>query len=407
MDLQSGYPYPLIKNGLPREYPRLMQSLETDVAILGGGISGALIAYRLTEAGIPCTVLDARSIGLGSTCASTSLLQYELDTPLHELRKRLGHEAADRAYRLCAEYVNTLGKIAKAVGLRDFKFRKSVYYAEDEDDLSFLENEFSARRQAGLAVNLLYRDPLKRTYGFDAPAAIVSETAATTDAYLFTHALFDHVLRNGGQVYDRTRVTRIETGHGVRLVTENGCTVHAKKLVYATGYDTQHLPEKNLVTLSDTYACISEALPEEQPLWPDRAVLWNTACPYLYLRTTPDNRILVGGRDDTPSRPKRRDKRLAAKVRKLTGDFRTLFPHIPFEAEFSWAGTFASTADGLPYIGIHPRFPDRFFSLGYGGNGIVFSAIGADIICGMLTGKTPGHASLFSFHRQSVHYENT
>ena len=74
MKLSSGYPYSLIKNGLPFTYPKLDKNLKTDVLILGGGISGALTAHYLVQEGIECTLIDARTIGLGSTCASTSLL---------------------------------------------------------------------------------------------------------------------------------------------------------------------------------------------------------------------------------------------------------------------------------------------------------------------------------------------
>ena len=82
MNLITGYPYWLINSGLPTNYPKLEKSLKTDIVIIGGGISGALTAYYLTNAGLNCVVVDSRTIGLGSTCASTALLQYELDTPL-------------------------------------------------------------------------------------------------------------------------------------------------------------------------------------------------------------------------------------------------------------------------------------------------------------------------------------
>src|ERR1051326_6104650 len=96
MDLVGGYPYWLIKSGIPYEYPKLLQNVRCDAVIIGGGISGALTAYSLTRAGIECIVVDARSIGLGSTCASTSLLQYELDIPLHQLKKIAGATNAIR-----------------------------------------------------------------------------------------------------------------------------------------------------------------------------------------------------------------------------------------------------------------------------------------------------------------------
>ncbi len=43
MDLKSGYPYWLIKDGLQYSYPKLENSFKTEVAIIGGGISGLLL----------------------------------------------------------------------------------------------------------------------------------------------------------------------------------------------------------------------------------------------------------------------------------------------------------------------------------------------------------------------------
>jgi monoamine oxidase len=101
LDLKSGYPFWLVKNGLMRAYPALDQKLQCEVIVLGGGITGALIAYHLVEAGVDTVVLDKRDVGWGSTSASTALLQYEIDTPLSELTQLVGESHAARAYLAC------------------------------------------------------------------------------------------------------------------------------------------------------------------------------------------------------------------------------------------------------------------------------------------------------------------
>ena len=63
MNLRSGYPFWLVKNGLPFDYPKLERSTRADVVIMGGGISGALTAYHLVMAGVDCMLIDARTIG--------------------------------------------------------------------------------------------------------------------------------------------------------------------------------------------------------------------------------------------------------------------------------------------------------------------------------------------------------
>src|SRR5690242_17902621 len=111
MHLTGGSPFYLIKDGLQTAYPKLLQHIETNTVIIGGGISGALSAYYLTNAGVECILVDARTIGLGSTCASTSLLQYELDVPLHILKEKIGEKNAEKAYRLCGDAIDTITQI--------------------------------------------------------------------------------------------------------------------------------------------------------------------------------------------------------------------------------------------------------------------------------------------------------
>ncbi|MCF5933946.1 FAD-dependent oxidoreductase, partial [Xanthomonas perforans] len=105
MDLKSGYPFWSIRNGLMRAYPRLEQDTVCEVAIVGGGVTAALIAHELVRHGHEVAVVEQRDIGWGSTSASTALLQYEIDTPMIELARQHGMQAAALAYGACAQAI--------------------------------------------------------------------------------------------------------------------------------------------------------------------------------------------------------------------------------------------------------------------------------------------------------------
>lgn len=398
MTLKAGYPFWLIKDGLPFTYPKLDHDIETEVAILGAGISGALARYYLIEAGIECTTIDARTIGLGSTSASTSLLQYEIDVPLYRLTQMIGRDKAETAYKLCGRAIEELEKITKHVGIEYFEKKKSLYYAAYKKDVAWLKEEFEARKAAGFEVEWLEAEDVKKEYGFKSYGAIRSELAAQTNAYMLSHCLLQHKHKNN-RIFDRSPVTDIKHHKdGVTLTTDTGYTIKAKKLVYAVGYEVVNFIDKDVVKLLSTYATISEQY-NERNFWKDELLIWNTADPYLYLRTTADNRVLVGGRDEDFSADWKRDKLLKKKTKQLTADINKLFPELDFKPEFSWTGTFGSTKDGLPYIGEYPGKPNGYFSLGFGGNGITFSQIGAEIIRDMILGKENEHAQLFRFDR--------
>jgi glycine/D-amino acid oxidase-like deaminating enzyme len=94
-----------------------------------------------------------------------------------------------------------------------------------------------------------------------------------------------------------------------------------------------------------------------------------------------------------------RDRKLDKKCQKLLKRFTTMFPQIPLEVAYSWAGTFGETKDGLAYIGATPDFPNGYFALGYGGNGITYSLIAAEIIRDLLLDKPNRDAEIFRFDR--------
>ena len=112
MDLKSDLPFWTVRNGLLRIYPPLERGVRCDALIIGGGITGALLAHRLLKKGVDCVLIDGREIGFGSTSASTALLQYEIDTPLGELQKKVGAIAAEGAYRAGMESISRLQKLA-------------------------------------------------------------------------------------------------------------------------------------------------------------------------------------------------------------------------------------------------------------------------------------------------------
>jgi glycerol-3-phosphate dehydrogenase len=76
MNLTSSHPFWSVSNGLPANYPALRRDASCDAVVIGGGITGALVAVHLVEAGLETLLIDKRDIGTGSTSASTALVQY-------------------------------------------------------------------------------------------------------------------------------------------------------------------------------------------------------------------------------------------------------------------------------------------------------------------------------------------
>ncbi|HEX3730451.1 MAG TPA: FAD-dependent oxidoreductase [Opitutaceae bacterium] len=392
-----------MRDGLPTAFPALSADLQCDVAVIGAGISGALAAWHLAEAGLRVVILDRREVAHGSTAASTCLIQYELDEPLHRLERRYGWDAASYAYRRCRRAVHDLDRLIRKLRIAcEYENKASLLLAHGPSHCFSLRREFEARRKACLDVEWWDRPRIRRSSDLPHPAGILSHDGAQLDDYHLAYGLLQAAMCRGAQVFDRTEITRTQANpKSVELRTRAGARVRASHVVVATGYEADSAMATPLTELHSTFAIISEPV-AHFPGWPaGRCLIWETSDPYTYLRTTREGRIILGGYDVPFRDPRERGRLLPRKAAVLQRRFRQFFPSIPFQLAWSWAGTFARTADGLPFIGAHPNRPRTWLALGYGGNGITFSLIAAELIRDQILGRPNPDGGIFGFGRPS------
>ncbi|MDN3724241.1 FAD-dependent oxidoreductase [Aequorivita sp. SDUM287046] len=399
MDIRSNEPFWLIKNSLPQSYPSLQTSITADVLIIGAGITGALMAYKLLGEGKQVVMVDKRDICNGSTAASTSLLQYEIDVPLHRLIEQVGLTCAVSSYQSGEKAIREIKKVASEVGSEcGFKYVKSVYFTSTKKDVEFLKQEFQSRKDHGFNVKWLSEEELA-LMGLKAYGAIESKSGATLDVFVLANDILKYCSDRGLQVYDRTGVEKIKTEKSSTVAyLENGMTISAQHIVHCTGYESTRTISEKIANLKSTYAIISEAYETLPKPFKDR-IFWNTDSPYLYFRGTHDNRILMGGGDKDFRNATLRDAILPKKERELAKSFEKCFPDFPFITDYSWAGTFGETKDGLPYFGKPDAHKNEHYILGFGGNGITFSVMGMDAIMHSINNTPHHYLEYYKFNR--------
>ena len=401
MEIRSKEPYWLLKNGIINSYPSLRENIECDILIIGGGITGALVGYQLSSEGYRTVVIDKRDIGTGSTSATTSMIQYELDAPLYFLSETIGKESATDIYMGAANAVRKLKNIVEVLP-RDcgFNVKQSLHFASRERDVASLMKEFDCRRMVGLDVKWLAKEEIFLRYGLASEGGILSETAASMDAYQMTHALLQYSGDHFGlKVYDHTRLESVKYIKNKTFATvDTRAVIACSTIIYATGYESHELIRNGIGKLISTYACVSEPFDKLPELF-SQTVFWNTEDPYFYFRATMDNRILIGGEDEYFKNPEKRDSLIEKKELDLVAKFQQQMAGIPFVADFSWAGTFGATKDALPYIGAHPDFRNTYFMLAFGGNGITFSIMGMEILSDAVAGRPNRFLEYFKFRR--------
>jgi glycine/D-amino acid oxidase-like deaminating enzyme len=121
------------------------------------------------------------------------------------------------------------------------------------------------------------------------------------------------------------------------------------------------------------------------------------------MRGTPDGRLLVGGADVPFKSAAARDLLLPRQVRRLQEQYKALLGADLPPVAHAWAGSFAETRDGLPFIGRVPGMDPRLqFALCYGGNGITYSVHAGDMIGAGIEGREHALDAVFGFGRMGT-----
>jgi glycine/D-amino acid oxidase-like deaminating enzyme len=387
----AGRPAPSV----PQE--SLIRDIKIDVLVMGAGITGAMIADALAATGMPVAVVDKRGPAKGSTVASTALVQYEIDTPLVTLTRKIGKEKAIRAWRRCRVAVETIAVRLGELGLTDVRRRNSLYLAGNVLGRNELQREHEARRASGLPSRFLDRNSLCEQFGIARAAALMSHGNLVIDPRKTTLALLKAAAANGARIFAPLEMTDVATRRGrVTVTAANGRRIHCRHLVFATGYELPHGVPRRHHKITSTWA-IATVRQARDALWPGECCIWEAADPYLYIRTTSDGRVICGGGDEDISDEKRRDALLGRKTAMLRRQLHRLLPKLDTAVEFAWTGTFGETITGLPIIGRVPGMPRCWIALGYGGNGTTYAAIAADVIAGAIAGRPDADADLYNF----------
>jgi glycine/D-amino acid oxidase-like deaminating enzyme len=373
--------------------------------IIGGGITGCVAAERLAARGVDVVVLEAGKIGRGSTAASTALLMQEPDVDFADLSERYGRTAAASVWKASRRAVQSM--IRTIAGLEipaDMHRVPSVYFTRDRSRARELAREARARARAGIHCRWLDPDQLTDLTGIRGAGAILTRGNGQVNPYLACLAFAAAAGHQGARIHERSAVRRVEArGSAVEAETEHGI-VRARWAIVATGYATPEFkPLAGRFRMSNTYVIATPPLDaaHRRRIGLGDVMVWDTERPYHYGRWTADHRLLFGGRDH-PHKRKTSVATLRRRTAELIADLVDLYPAArDLAPEYTWEGLFATTPDGLPYIGTHGRYPRHLFALGYGGNGMTFGFLAAGILDRMIRGVPRPEDQLFRFNRSN------
>ena len=383
------------------QYSPLARNIETDVCVIGAGISGLSTAYCLLREGRSVTILDAFHVGGGQTERTTAHLASAIDDRFTEIERMHGEEGS----RLAADsHATAIDMIETIVGREkiacDFKRLDGFLFLGEGDSRDILKKESEAAKRAGL-LDVQYH-PKSPEVGFDMGPCLRFPQQGQFHPMRYLDGLAKACERMGGQIHSHTRVDKVEGGKAAKITTASGALVTAKSVVVAT--NSPFIDQVVIHTKQAPYRTYAVALLVSRGALAT-GLYWDTLDPYHYVRLHQDDTggkdsdlLIVGGEDHKTGQDEHPEKRFEA----LEKWARRRFP-FSGKIAYRWSGQVEEPVDGLAFIGRNPGDYDNvYIATGDSGMGMTHGTIAGLLLTDLIQGKENRWQKLYDPSRKSL-----
>ena len=376
----------------PRVDP-LQGDQNCDICVIGAGIAGLTTAYLLSLSGASVVVLEDGSVGGGESGRTTAHLTHALDDRYFRLEKIRGKDVARLAAESHTQAISRIESIIESEGIDcDFERVDGFLFVPPKRSIRILRRELDASHRAGLrGVEIVESGPLT---SFDTGPCLRFPRQGQFHPMKYLSGLVDAVRRNGSYLFTNAHVNDVKGGKPARVQTQEGHVVRANAVVVATNtpitavvsIHTKQFPYR-------TYAIGATVPPDSIP----RALYWDTADPYHYIRMQGLDTLIVGGEDHKTGQ----DESPARRFRNLERWAQKRFPI--HEVTFRWSGQVMETIDGLAFIGKDPAGLENVYIVtGDSGMGMTHGTIAGMLLSDLISGRENTWTEVYDPNRKPV-----
>jgi len=370
-------------------FSKLDRNLTTDIVIVGGGITGILVAYTLARSGKKVVVLESKRLLSNATVRTTAFLTHILDTDLGELIDMFGKGAARLIWQSHKKAIDEIEKIIVQEDIKcEFKRCSNYIIANSQNEAEDLHTELRAIKQIGLKASFG-----QKNLGIKHSGYLEIKEQAKFHPVKFLEEIIKLAESRGVQFFENTEVNEITGTSKVRAKTKK-FVVTADYAITAT-YDPLNNPKETFAKKGMYKSYVFEVeiphgkIPE--------ALYEDMQNPYHYFRIDKGNkhdRMIIGGEDNRMEIAVADRKNFVA----LRNYLKELLGKNKYKITVQWTGPILEPSDGLALIGqFRPR---QFIATAFSGNGMTYAMISAILICDLILKKSNPWKKLYDPKRK-------
>ena len=378
------------------KFQSVKENVDTDICIIGGGLTGLNLAYNLRKYNIKTILIEKDRICKSTSGNSTAKITSQHGLIYKYLADSKGIDFAKKYYKANEKAIENTANIIKKENIDcDFEYQPSYVFTENISDIQKIKEEASIVNKFGGKAEYLEAKDIEISNLVKTIAGVKFENQAYFNPYKYANALAKICSNLQIHIYEKTKaVDVIDEENGYLIKTENGCEIKTKYLIITTKYPIVNIPGFYFLKM---YQSTSYGIGMKTKQKVFNGMYINSEKPTISLRMAKDKDgyiLIVVGSDYKTGE----EKDLSNSYTRLEKIAREIYPK--GEIKYHWNTEDCITLDKIPYIGEFSKvWKNCYVATGFNKWGMTTSKIAADIIIDKIMGFENEYEKIFTATR--------